>query len=306
MEPPTKGNTSNHNLAPNFKTDEKRVSRYATKKRCFKCQGVGHLQADCPNRRAIMYIGDQLIEIDSVKEEHEDKLEDDDDVEEILPDEGELLVIQRSLHVDLKKEEPWQRDTLFHTRCTSHGKVCSVIVDSGSCTNVVSDEMVKKLGLKIEKHPNPYRIHWLENSGGMKITHRCLVSFSIGKTYCDESWCDVMNMSACHLLLGRPWMFDRHVQHDGFHNTYSFTKDGHKIVLKPMHPEEFSKKPKRVELMMRSGVEDYRSPRGSVLFVKGLDSRSSLSQQGGNDVNPRECYQGVIRVHNRRHGSSLE
>ena len=86
----------------------------------------------------------------------------------------------------------------------------------------------------------------------MKITHHCSVSFSIGKTYCDELWCDVMKMSACHLLLGRPWMFDWHMQHDGYHNTYSFTKDGYhntysftkdgyKIVLKPMHPEEFSK-----------------------------------------------------------------
>ena len=69
----------------------------------------------------------------------------------------------------------------------------------------------------------------------MKITRHCLVSFSIGKTYCDELWCDVMKMSACHLLLGRPWMFDRHVQYDGYHNTYSFTNDGYKVALKSMH-----------------------------------------------------------------------
>ena len=75
----------------------------------------------------------------------------------------------------------------------------------------------------------------------MKITHWCLVSFSIGKTYCDELWCDVMKMSACHLLLGRPWMFDQRVTHDGYHNIYSFIKDRHKIVLKPMHLVEFTK-----------------------------------------------------------------
>ena len=78
----------------------------------------------------------------------------------------------------------------------------------------------------------------------MKITYHCLVSFFSGKTYCDELWCDVMKMSACHLLLGRPWMFNRRVQHDGYHNTYSFTKDGYKIVLKPMHPRDFAKRPK--------------------------------------------------------------
>ena len=72
-------------------------------------------------------------------------------------------------------------------------------------------------------------------------------------------------------------MFDRCVQHDGYHNTYSFTKDGYKVVLKPMHPEEFSKKPKRVELMMRSGVVDYLGQGGPVLFPKGLDSMTRLS-----------------------------
>ena len=36
------------------------------------CQGVGHLQADCPNRKAIMYIGDQLIKLDNDDEEPED------------------------------------------------------------------------------------------------------------------------------------------------------------------------------------------------------------------------------------------
>ena len=111
-----------------------------------------------------------------------------------------------------------------------------MIVDSGSCTNVESEEMVTKLGLKTKKYPKPYNIHWLQDGGGMKITHRCLVSFSIGKTYCDELWCDVMKMSACHILLGRLCMFDWHVQHDRYHNTYSFTKDRCKIVFETDAP----------------------------------------------------------------------
>jgi hypothetical protein len=38
-------------------------------------------------------------------------------------------------------------------------------------------------------------------------------------------------MDACHILLGRPWQFDRRTFHDGFKNTYSFEKDGTKITL---------------------------------------------------------------------------
>ncbi|XP_071704897.1 uncharacterized protein [Rutidosis leptorrhynchoides] len=41
-------------------------------------------------------------------------------------------------------------------------------------------------------------------------------------------------MDACHLLLGRPWQFDRKTRHDGFRNTYSFIKDGVSITLAPL------------------------------------------------------------------------
>ena len=60
-----------------------------------------------------------------------------------------------------------------------------------------------------------------------------LVSISIGSTYKDRIWCDVVEMDACHILLGRPWQFDRAVQHDGRHNTYSFVINNVKVVLYP-------------------------------------------------------------------------
>jgi len=42
-------------------------------------------------------------------------------------------------------------------------------------------------------------------------------------------WCDVIPMDACHVLLSRPWLFDRRVMHDKRLNTYSFTRD-HKEI----------------------------------------------------------------------------
>ena len=70
IETPTKGNI--FNPSPISKTNEQRVLGDTTKKRCFKCQGIRHLQADCLNRKAIMYIGDQLIELDNVEDEPKD------------------------------------------------------------------------------------------------------------------------------------------------------------------------------------------------------------------------------------------
>ena len=62
------------------------------------------------------------------------------------------------------------------------------------------------------------------------------MSLSIGKKYVDEIWSDVLLMDTCHVLLGRPWLFDPRVMYDGYKNTYSFTHNDKKITLTPIQP----------------------------------------------------------------------
>uniref|UniRef100_A0A2N9EQB7 Reverse transcriptase/retrotransposon-derived protein RNase H-like domain-containing protein n=1 Tax=Fagus sylvatica TaxID=28930 RepID=A0A2N9EQB7_FAGSY len=69
------------------------------------------------------------------------------------------------------------------------------------------------------------------------MTRQMLVTFSIGK-YLDEVLCDVVPMHAGHILLGRPWQYDRRVTHDGFKNMYSFVKGGKTIKLAPLTPSQ--------------------------------------------------------------------
>ena len=102
------------------------------------------------------------------------------------------------------------------------GKVCRLVIDFGRCENVVSEKAIQKLGLAIEKYPNHYKLSWLEKDNEVTVSKRCLISFFIGMKYKNKAWCDVVVMDACHLLLGRPWQYDREVQHNGRKNTYSF------------------------------------------------------------------------------------
>ena len=54
--------------------------------------------------------------------------------------------------------------------------------------------------------------------------------------------CDVVLMHAGHILLGRPWQFDKEVIHDGFKNRYSFVKKDNKLVtLVPLTPKQVCK-----------------------------------------------------------------
>ena len=206
--------------------------------KCFKCQGRGHIASQCPNKR-VMVINAQG-EIES-EDEEEDEVDDMPPLEDAydgqLAVEGEALVVRRVLSAQVKEEENNQRENLFHTRCFVKGKVCSVIIDGGSCTNVASTDLVEKLALPTLKHPRPYRLQWLNNCGEIKVTKQVLVVFSIGK-YEDEVLCDVVPMHACHILLGRPWQYDRRVTHDGFTNRYSFIIKKQPISLVPLTPKQ--------------------------------------------------------------------
>jgi hypothetical protein len=84
-----------------------------------------------------------------------------------------------------------------------HHKVCSMIINRGSCVNVASDSLVKKLKLNCIKHPGPYKLQWLNECSEVKVTKQVLFVFAIGK-YSDEVMCDVVPIHASHLLLGCP------------------------------------------------------------------------------------------------------
>ena len=80
---------------------------------------------------------------------------------------------------------------------------------------MASTILIEKLGISTISHPKPYSLKWLNDGGDIKVTKQALISFLIEKKYRDNVLCDVVPMSACHILLGQPWQFDRHVVHDG-------------------------------------------------------------------------------------------
>jgi hypothetical protein len=206
--------------------------------KCFKCQGRGHIANQCVNKRVIVINAQGELESANEEEVEDDDmspLEDADDEQNAVV--GDLLVARRVLNVQVKEEESNQRENLFHTWCFVNNKVCSVIIDEGSCTNVANTYLVEKLALTTLKHPHPYRLQWLNECGEIKVTRQVLVVLSIGK-YKDEVLCDVVPMHACHLLLGRPWQYDKRVTHDGFTNRYSFTHKKQPIILVPLTPKQ--------------------------------------------------------------------
>ena len=114
------------------------------------------------------------------------------------------------------------------------------IIDRGSCNNLISSDLVKKLGLTTHALPQPYEIQWFDTSGKEKVTHSARVHFSVG-SYHDYADFHVVPMQACSLLLGHPWEFDLDAAHHGRSNKYSFMQHGNNIVLLPLTPAEILK-----------------------------------------------------------------
>lgn len=48
--------------------------------------------------------------------------------------------------------------------------MCKLVIDSGICEDLVSKEIVQKLGLKIERHPSPYPLEWLKKGNEVTIS----------------------------------------------------------------------------------------------------------------------------------------
>ena len=57
-----------------------------------------------------------------------------------------------------------------------------MVIYSGSTDNLVSMEMVEKLGLKRMKHPTPYKVSWLQKGHQLLVNEQCNVEFQIGLT----------------------------------------------------------------------------------------------------------------------------
>ncbi|GKD34019.1 hypothetical protein Tco_1249528 [Tanacetum coccineum] len=163
--------------------------------------------------------------------------------------------------------DDWLKHNIFQSTYTISGKDCTFVCDYGSCDNLIAAEAVQKLGLKTKNHPKPYK-------------------------------------DACHLLLGRPWEYDRDITHNGRTNTYSFLFGEVKITLMPNKPKEVVSKPTGT-LLTLSQFEDEMEIGDDVFVLIGkevaedgeiLEAMIPLLE-GFLDVFPDELPDGLPPLH---------
>ncbi|KAE8672957.1 putative Quercetin 3-O-methyltransferase 1 [Hibiscus syriacus] len=123
--------------------------------RCFLCGEQGHRATDC--RKPASQKGKNLLIEENAEDETEEIGEpvyDDDETDDVLYGDGHENLVVRKILLTPKGDsgDDWLRTNIFHTTRTVTDKVCKMIIDSGSCKNVVSEEVVQKLFLDGIEH----------------------------------------------------------------------------------------------------------------------------------------------------------
>ena len=207
---------------------------------CHRCQGFGHVIRECPSKRTYIATDDGgYISTSDAEDDTEDDPPSNEGLSLSAGDAGSqrICIVHRVLSTQLGQADKMQRHNLFQILFVINDRRARVIIDGGSCNNLVSAVLVQKLGLATRPHKHPYHVQWLNDSGKVKVNQTARVHFSLGP-YSDYADCDVVPMDACSLLLGRPWEFDNDAVHHGRSNTYTLMYKGQKITLHPMTPAE--------------------------------------------------------------------
>jgi hypothetical protein len=148
-------------------------------------------------------------------------------------------------------EEIDYRSKLFHIRVIMQHTKIDTLIDSGSQSNLISEELVKKLGLKTQIHHKTYTLKWMSNRHQMHITKQCTVKFAISNKYVDEVTCDVVSLKECGIVLGIPYLYDHKAIFYRTKNRYQFTKEGHDYIVHAHHVKE-SKKLQTMEQLTKA------------------------------------------------------
>eukprot|EP00253_Pinus_taeda_P034580 PITA_34580 len=88
----------------------------------------------------------------------------------------------------IQKEEPKgpkEEERLFHSHMWVKGSPLQFIIESGNQKNLISTEVVTRLGLSTTAHPQSYTIRWLHQGRDLRVSQQCHLPYNI-KPFTDE------------------------------------------------------------------------------------------------------------------------
>jgi hypothetical protein len=94
-------------------------------------------------------------------------------------DEGNIIAVgvqgKYSLHASSNSnneshDDERKRNELFHIRVVSKHTKIDTLFDLGSQVNLISEALVKNMGLEMKPHPKPYPLGWVCDKAKLNVT----------------------------------------------------------------------------------------------------------------------------------------
>lgn len=127
--------------------------------------------------------------------------------------------------------EDKKRNELFHLRVVAKNIKIDAIIDSGSQVNLISEDVVRNLGLKTTQHKKPYPLGWICENDKLQVTRQCTLKFVITSKFVDEVQFDVVPLDICGIVLGSPYLYDWKAIFYREKNHYHLFKDGIQYIV---------------------------------------------------------------------------
>ena len=97
---------------------------------------------------------------------------------------------------------------------------------------MVSESVVKKLGIQTKPHPKPYPLGWVCDNAKLHVTKECRLRFVIASKLIDEVDLDVVPFDIYRIILGSPYLYDRKAVFFCHENKYHLTKNGVEYIVR--------------------------------------------------------------------------
>jgi hypothetical protein len=230
-DPAKKPSNIPHKTFKKFKRKDKKtatVTREGGNPYCIHCKKSGHDEERCwklhPEKKPKQFGGKGKTKSIAIVQQ---------DLGSNLGDEGNIKTVgvqgKYSLHASSSSNneshyDEQKRNELFHIRVVSKHNKIDTLFDLGSQVKLISEALVKKMGLEMKPHLKPYPLGWVCDKSKLNVTKQCRVRFAIASKLIDEVDLDVVPLDICGIVLGSPYLYDRKAVLFRHGNKYHLTK----------------------------------------------------------------------------------
>ena len=114
---------------------------------------------------------------------------------------------------------------------SKHTKI-ETLFHPGSLVNLISEIIVKKLGITTIPHPNPYPLGWVHDNAKLQVTKHFRLMFVIASKIINAADLDVVPLDVCGIVLWSPYIYDRKVIFFRHEKKYHLKKNGVEYIVR--------------------------------------------------------------------------